>query len=556
MRDLAAQTHGWIGTAADEALAGGCAALWSWSPTEQRLRLHGAARALGLAVLGADCSPGALGAVVRPQDFAQVEALLRTRRPGEPVQARLRLRSGQALSFTGAWAAGGDVCRGVVVRDSAAAGESEHDGLTGLLTRQTFLSRAREQLLNPGRYLLVVADLDRLRRLNEALGHDRADLLLSVLGSRLAAAFAADALPARIGEDEFAVLARVGGDGDPAEALRRALEAPVRIAGFDILPTLAVGAVSTEGGADASDAAELLRRAELAVESAKAAGRGGGAAYRRGLESDQLSRLALEADLRSSLERREIEPFFQPIVHLDDGRIAGFEALMRWRHPRRGLLPPDDFIALAEEMGLMPELGRWMIQAAARQLARWRLEQPGIGDLSCSVNLSTEELDREGLVAHVAAVITACGLPTGALTLEITESQIMKDPDRAAVVLHGLREAGAGLALDDFGTGFSSLSYLSRLPFDLLKIDRYFVRTMRADGGSEAIVRSVTNLGRDLKLQVVAEGVESRGMAEQLLRLGCRYGQGYGYAPALPADEAEAWLIDNRAGDERALARA
>lgn len=534
----------WTFASAVEALASGEAALWAWDPASARLSMTGAAGALGLGALGASCPAVALGAIVDPRDRAEVEALLQPRAPGAAVKARLSLRSGQRLVWSGGWAEDGPArLIGAVTRDAPRA-LVETDTLTGLLDRRSFLNRARERLFQPGGYVLVVADLDRLRRLNEALGHERADLVLASLGSRLAAAFTAEALPARVGEDEFAVLVRKGGE-DPAERVRTALEAPLRIAGFDILPTLALGAVEAEGGPDAPDVAELLRRAELAVEQAKTGGRGGGAEYARALETDQLSRLALEADLRRSLSRDEIEPFYQPIVRLSDGRIAGFEALMRWRHSRRGLLPPDDFIALAEDMGLLPEFGRWMIAAVARQLATWRRDHPRSDPIKISVNLSPDELERDGLVEHVRAEIDRNALPPGALTLELTESQIMKDPDRAAEVLLALRETGAGLSLDDFGTGFSSLSYLSRLPFDALKIDRYFVRTMATHEGSDTIVRSVAQLGRDLNLEVVAEGVESRVMAERLLEAGCTYGQGYGYAPALPAQEAEVYLAES-----------
>ena len=329
------------------------------------------------------------------------------------------------------------------------------------------------------------------------------------------------------------------------EALREALEQPLRVAGFDIFPSLSIGAVRAEGGADAPEAAELLRRAELAVESAKGAGRGGAAAYGRGLESDGLSRLALESDLRGALGRGEIVPFFQPIVRLSTGALSGFEALCRWLHPRRGFLPPDDFLPLMSELGLMEELGAHMMEASAQQLATWLAAHPAIGALTCSVNLSTGEIDRRGLVEEVGALVKRHRLPKGALKLEITESDIMRDPERAAVTLRALREVGAGLALDDFGTGFSSLSYLTRLPFDTLKIDRYFVRTMATNEGSAKIVRSVIKLGQDLSLEVVAEGVENAVMARQLLDLGCDYGQGFGYAPALTPQEAEVYLNES-----------
>ncbi len=306
------------------------------------------------------------------------------------------------------------------------------------------------------------------------------------------------------------------------------------VAGYDIYPTVAIGAVTAEGGQDAPAAGELLRRASLALERAKAAGRGGVAAYGRALENDSLSRLALESELRNAFSRGEIEPFFQPIVNLSTGAVAGFEALARWRHPVRGLVPPDEFLSLAQEMGLMGELGLVMMRQASRQLAEWLGRHPAAGNLFCSVNLSVGEIERPHLVDDVAEIIGTVGLPKGALKLEVTESDIMRDPVKAADILASLREVGASLALDDFGTGFSSLSYLARLPFD-------------TDEGSAKIVRSIVNLGRDLSLEVVAEGVENAGLAYLLVQDGCHYGQGFGYAPALPAQEAEVYLNESLA---------
>jgi len=535
----------WDATVTLEALGAADVALWSWDPTADRLRLTGAARRLGLSPLAPECSSAAVRALSMPQDRALVEEILRIQPPGVEVGARVRMRGGDACIWRGVWLEDGVRAAGVIVPETKFAA-SEQDALTGLLDRRSFVSRAREQLQAAGGYTLAVADLDRLRRLNEALGHERADLVLAALGSRLAAAFPPQVMLARVGEDEFAVLAPAS-VAKPAEMMRRAMEQPLRVAGFDIFPTLSIGAVMAEGGADAPDAAELLRRAELAVESAKSAGRGGAAAYGRSLETDGLSRLAMESDLRGAIGRGEIVPFFQPVVRLDTGAIAGFEALARWRHPRRGVLTPEEFLPLCEEMGLLVELGAHMMQAAAQQLAAWRAAHRAAGEISVSVNLSTGEIHRDHLVEDVGALLADTGLPRGALKLEITESDIMRDPDRAAVILRQLREAGAGLALDDFGTGFSSLSYLTRLPFDTLKIDRYFVRTMAANEGSDKIVRSVINLGRDLSLEVVAEGVENAQMARRLLEIGCHYGQGYGYAPALSAQEAEVYLNESYA---------
>src|SRR5580692_1075207 len=505
----------WDATVVLEALGAADVALWNWDPDGDSLRMTGATRALGLSALAPECSSAAILALSMPQDRALVKDLLTIQSPGGEISARLRMRGGETCIWRGVWLEDGVRAAGVVVPETKFAA-SEIDALTGLLDRRSFVTRARERLLTPIGFTLVVADLDRLRRLNEALGHERADLVLSALGSRLSAAFPPGALLARVGEDEFAALAPAEIEF-PSDVMRQALEQPLRVAGFDIFPTLSMGAVPAEGGPDAPEAAELLRRAELAVESAKAAGRGGAADYGRALESDGLSRLAMESDLRGAIGRGEIVPFYQPVVRLSTGAISGFEALARWRHPRRGVIPPDEFLPLCDEMGLLAELGSHMMKTSAHQLAVWREAHRAAGELTVSVNLSTGEIDRENLVAEVAALLARTGLPRGALKLEITESDIMRDPERAAVILRELRDAGAGLALDDFGTGFSSLAYLTRLPFDTLKVDRYFVRTMAANEGSDKIVRSVINLGRDLSLEVVAEGVENAQMARPLL---------------------------------------
>ena len=533
----------WDATANLEALGAAEVALWVWEPEKDRLRLTGATRALGLGPLAPDCSSAALRALALPQDRAMAEDILRFQPPGGEVAVRLRLRGGEPSIWRGTWLEDGVRAAGVVAPEVrfAAAGV---DSLTGLCDRRSFITLARERLQSPGEHELIVADLDRLRRLNEALGHERADLVLAALGSRLAAAFPPGALLARIGEDEFASLAPKSSSPGP-DALRSALEQPLRIAGFDIHPTLAIGAVEATGGEDAPEATELLRRAELAVESARTQGRGTSAAYGRGLETDGLSRLALEGDLKVAMRRGELMPFYQPIVRLSTGALSGFEALVRWRHPRRGLLTPDQFLPSCEEMGLMNELGSMMMREAARQLSQWRQHHHAAGELTVAVNLSTGEIDRPDLVADVAAIRAETGLPPGSLKLEVTEGDVMRDPDRAAVILCALRDAGAALALDDFGTGFSALSYLARLPFDTLKIDRYFVRTMASNEGSAKIVKSVVRLGQDLSMEVVAEGVENAMMAHQLLSLGCDYGQGFGYAPALSAQEAEVYLNES-----------
>jgi len=415
------------------------------------------------------------------------------------------------------------------------------DPLTGLCNRTGFLMAARTLLARDGDYDLVVGDLNRFRRLNEALGHDRADMVLAVLAQRLRDAFGEQAVLARLGEDEFAVLTQRGFPR-VSERMRGALERSLSVAGFDIHPTFSMGAVSVEGGVAALDSAELLRRAEMAVDAAKSKGAGGVASYKRDLESDGLTRLALEAELRKAFVSGEIHAWFQPIITLDTGVITGFEALARWVHPVRGLIQPDHFLGAARDLGLMSDLGTIIMTASVRQLKKWLAAYDLPQGFFISVNLSAPEIERLNLIEDVSRLIRDNGLPNGALKLEVTESDVMHDPVAAARVLEALRDAGAAIALDDFGTGFSSLSYLAKLPFDTLKVDRSFVLTMRDEASSEKIVRAILTLGRDMGLDVVAEGVEDKELAARLAALGCQMGQGYGFAKALKAPEAEAFL--------------
>ncbi len=517
------------------------ACLWRFDPASGGLSLAGDVGQLGLGVEapGDDLLPE-LMAAADPADLPQLDAQLRRPAAGAPVQLRLRGSSGVRSIWRGAWDAAGLTACGVALAEPARTLAAPRDRLTGLLDRAGFLQALSERLDGRAGGRVAVADLARFSRLNEALGPERADLVLAALGGRLSKAFGPGCAPARVGEDEFAVLLDEG-EEDASVVLRAAMERPLRVAGCDVHPVLAVGAVRY-GGGDAS-APELLRRAGLALEAARGVG-GRSAAYDGRLEGHGLSRLALEADCRTALARDEFEPFFQPVVELATGRVAGFEALVRWRHPSLGLLAPDEFLPLLGDAGLLGALGRRMVGAAAAQLARWRRDVDAA--LFVSVNLTARDLERPGLAAEVAEVIAGAALPAGALKLELTEGEVMRDPDAAAAALHALREAGAGLAVDDFGMGFSSLSYLTRLPVEILKIDRYFVRAMGASAEAGAVIRSVIALGGDLKLDIVAEGVEGPAAADALRDLGCRYGQGFGFAPPLPVREADAFLAAHR----------
>jgi c-di-GMP-specific phosphodiesterase len=532
----------WDAPATLAALGAGGTALWAWSPGEDRLQLTGALRALGAGPLAPDCSSAALRALVVPADRHLADELLQPRAPGAEVAVRLRLRGAEPCLWRGQWQEDGRAIGVLGLEIRLAAGDQ--DSLTGLLDRKSFIRAARARLQAPGTHRLIVADLDRLRRLNEALGHERADLVLAALGSRLAAALPPQAIVARIGEDEFAAFCPAA-SAPPADRLRGELERPLRVAGLDIHPKLSLGLVEAQGGPDAPEATELLRRAELEVEAGKTR-----APRTVQPDADGLSRLALEAELESAIGRGELVAFYQPIVRLGSGALAGFEALARWRHPRRGLLTPEHFLPACEELGLMGDLGVLMRRQAAEALAAWRRARADASELTVAVNLSVGELERPDLLAEAVALRRHADLPPGALKLEVTEGEVMRDPERAAVILHNLRAAGVRLALDDFGVGFSSLSYLTRLPFDTLKIDGWFVRTLGSDPGSAKIIASIVKLGQDLALDVVAEGVEDHETARRLFELGCDYGQGYAFARALPPGDAMAYVRNSDFGGQ------
>ena len=547
--------------ACTRALAGADTLLWAYDLTRGVFEFKGDMSTLNLSMLADGLTLEALSSLFAAGETDRLETILRTLEvhtaaslPGDDlVQCLMRLRDGRLLYFKGRRIERLRVVGTVteMSHDIRHARKAENaglnlqdvhiDSLTDLYNRQGFLTASGVLLQREGDYDLVVGDLNRFRRLNEALGHERADLVLGILARRLRDAFGDTAVLGRLGEDEFAVLT-LRGFPRVSERMRNAMERTIVVAGFDIHPTFTMGAVSVEGGEAALEGVELLRRAEMAIEAARSKGAGSVAAYRRELESDGLTRLALEAELRKAFISGEIHAWYQPIVDLKSGVIAGFEALARWVHPRRGVIPPDHFLTAARDLGMMTDLGTIILNSTVKCLARWREVYSLPAGFFVSVNLSAPEIERLYLVEDVSRLIREAGLPDKCLKLEVTESDVMRDPDATARVLEALRDAGAGIALDDFGTGFSSLSYLAKLPFDTLKIDRSFISTLKTDASSEKIVRAILTLGRDFGLDVVAEGVEDMALAEQLNSLGCHLGQGYGFAKALKPAEAEAFL--------------
>ena len=420
---------------------------------------------------------------------------------------------------------------------------ASHDPLTGLPNRRRFVERLDGALGRVNRPPLAVlfVDLDDFKTVNDSLGHAAGDALLVAVAGRLQTLLRADDLAARLGGDEFGIILEgqdVHGAERVADRLLAALDEPVEIEGRDLLPRASIGIV--DGSANGVTAARLLSDADIAMYQAKRAGKGRARRYEPGSRSLVQDRLELESDLRQALARNELHVTYQPIVEVATGRPVSVEALVRWAHPKRGLLLPTTFIPLAEEIGLIVDIGSWMVRESCRQVAEWRAgPAPALG---LSVNVAPQELAQPDFVATIRSSAGAAGLPLDALMLEVTESALLDDASVALDSLHRIRATGARVAIDDFGTGYSSLSYLSRLPADVLKIDRAFVAELEGDI-DRGVPAVVLRLGETLGLVTIAEGVERPDQLDALRRLGCRLAQGYLFAEPLTAEAFEAWLL-------------
>ena len=419
--------------------------------------------------------------------------------------------------------------------------DAVHDSLTGLPNRKLFIDRlggavTRARLREGGRPTVLFVDIDRFRNVNRSLGLTLGDTMLLTVARRLSRQFKAQDTVARIGGDQFAVL--ITSETDPhqiattAERVRRTLRTPMKVTEKEVILTGSIGIAVYDG--KQKDPEDLLKEAEIAMFRAKRGGPDRIDIFTSDMRGEEEERLPLESDLRHAVERDQIRVLFQPIIRLHDAGIAGFEALLRWDHPKQGRLNPDEFIPVAEESGLMGLLGAYVVERAVEQAAQWHQQLPRERDpLFVSVNISSRQLFRQELLQQIRRVLSSDIVPKETLWLEVTESLVMENPEQAIEMMRWLKSSGARISLDDFGTGYSSLSYLNRFPIDAIKVDRSFVGEGQGNGSTPVILKSIVALAHELGKEVVAEGIESEADANYLRSIGCEYGQGFHYGEPL-----------------------
>ncbi|CAO3446145.1 sensor domain-containing protein [Azospirillum largimobile] len=427
--------------------------------------------------------------------------------------------------------------------------DAVHDAMTGLPNRTLLLDRIGQALDRNRRagarpFAAIIIDLDRFKAINDALGSSAGDRVLRIIAKRLDTSRRVGDTLARLSADEFAVLVdelNDAGDAlEAAERMARAISRPITLEeGRDLVLTASIGVALSQTGYDRAE--DMLRDASLSMYRAKSGGRARIDVFDANLRRQAMAAMRMEADLRAALEQGQLCLHYQPIVLLESGAIAGFEALMRWNHPDRGLVPPAEFIPLAEETGLIAPMGRWALGEAVRQLALWQARFPRPVPLFMSVNVSTRQFRDDDLVGAVRDLLDAVPIPPSSLKLELTESLLMQDPDECRMLMQSIRDMDVRLSIDDFGTGYSSLAYLHKLPVDVLKIDRSFVRALSTGEGNAAIVQVIAGLATILRLDAVAEGVETADEAVYLRGL-CKYAQGYHFARPAPPEAVERLL--------------
>lgn len=500
--------------------------------------------------------------LVHPLDRDRVEAQLTSQlgeaRVTEPVQFRVSHGDGSWRDVEAIVAdrrdhpaVGGYVAnlRDITERkqaESQLAHQALHDPLTGVPNRTLILDRADRMLLRSRRDRAPVAvlfvDLDNFKDINDSLGHDAGDRVLKAVTTRFTATLRSSDTVGRLGGDEFVVLAEgmslAAGPAPVAERLHEALREPFRVEGFERFPLTITASIGIAVG-DRPSASDLLRDADIALYRAKALGKNRTVIFEPSMQSEALERLALEMDLRAALAARQFFLLYQPVVALDDLSACGVEALLRWRHPTRGVVEPGGFIPALEESGLILDVGRWVLQEACRRAAEWH----GVGyGLNMSVNVSARQLESDVFADDVRQALEASHLAPEHLILEVTESMLMRDTEGTVERLRTLKSLGVRIAIDDFGTGYSSLAYLRQFPIDSLKIDQSFVAAMAESPESMALIKTLVELGRALGLETLAEGIEEQAQLEALQRERCQRGQGFLFSKPMPPEEVERFL--------------
>ncbi len=431
--------------------------------------------------------------------------------------------------------------------------ETFHDSLTGLPNRALFLDRLNRVHQHSRRqpshlFALLYLNLDGFRVVRDSVGHSAADRLLIEVSQRMLGRVRSADTVARMEGDEFAFLLdnmkAISNATRVADRLQQEFVKPFTVEGRQVLLTASMGIACCNAEYESSD--HLLRDATTAMHQARASVGAGFVMFDPVMHEQAMVRLKLEADLRQALERQEFRLEYQPIVALKSGHVAGFEALLRWEHPEYGLTKPDGFLEVAMELGLMPKIGEWSLREACRQLTLWHAEFPKVRPLTVSVNFSLHQFACADLAALVTDVLLATGVDPSSLKIEITESDMMQNPDAVTEVLKQLESQRIQTCLDDFGTGYSSLSYLQQLPIAFLKIDQSFVQRLGADDGAFAIVKTIIVLAHQLGRQVIAEGVETAEQLTILRLLGCEYGQGYWFSKPLPCTQISSFLASGR----------
>jgi diguanylate cyclase (GGDEF)-like protein len=424
-----------------------------------------------------------------------------------------------------------------------------HDALTDLPNRALLAENLKIEIdrvkqHEDCQFAVLFLDLDRFKNVNDSLGHSIGNQLLIAIARRLEGCMREGDIVARLGGDEFAILlASIPNMREAtkmAERVQEKLQTPFNLSGHEVFTTASIGIALSAIGYEHPE--NVLRDADTAMYRAKAQGKARYELFDEGMHSQAVYLLQLETDLRRALEREEFCVYYQPIVSLENGELAGLEALVRWQHPERGMISPAEFIGMAEEHGFILPLGQWVLERACRQLVQWQRQSLQNRSLFMSVNLSAKQMAQTGLVNQIKEVLEETNLDPAHLKLEITESAVMENAEMAVTVLKQLKALGVQLSVDDFGTGYSSLSYLHRFPLDTLKIDQSFVsRIGEADENGE-IVRTIVTLAENMGMDVVAEGIETLEQLSELRRLDCRYGQGYLFARPLEARAATAWI--------------